>query len=53
MKETLKLPRGVHGQSVRKPGLDAIFPPHNDDYKSLKVRIAVTSFLLVVCVNVL
>ena len=37
---TLKLPRGVHGQSVRKPGLDAILLrkiADNDDY-------SVTSF---------
>lgn len=32
---TLKLPRGAHGQSVRKPGLDAILLrkiAEDDDY---------------------
>lgn len=30
MKYTLKLPSGVHGQSVRRPGLDAILSQYKD-----------------------
>ena len=32
MKYTLKLPSGVHGQSVRRPGLDAILSQYKDQW---------------------
>lgn len=49
MKETLKLPRGVHGQSVRRPGLDAIFSMCNDRWWLLGY---VLSMDFIVCVYV-